>query len=131
MLGGASSPRFFATFLRKCMNTMFCKTDRPVKFSGTMNEDITTYTTLGSRGELFFTFTHFQIVQKETQSISGGMTDAYKESGTYVKSFYSVLSMPSAIKIFMMYSKYKRIHSRVEWDKCVPKIIHDRWRKGG
>ena len=80
---------------------------------------------------MFFTFTHFQIVQKETQSLSGGMTDAYKESGTYVKSFYSVLSMPSAVKIFMMYSKYNRIHSRVEWDKCVPKIIHERWRKEG
>ena len=131
MPGGARSPRFQATFLRKCMNSMFCKTDRPVKFSGTMNEDITTYTTLGSRGELFLTYTHSHIVQKETQSLEGGMTDAYKESGTYVKSFYSVLSMPSAIKIFMMYSKHNRIHSRVEWKNCVPKIIHERWRKGG
>lgn len=131
MLGGASSPRFQSMFLRKCMNAMFCKTDRPVKFSGTMNEDITTYTTLGSRGELFLTYSHAHIVQKETQSLSGGMTDLYQESGTYVKSFYSVLSMPSAIKIFMMYSKYNRIHSRVEWDKCVPKIIQERWRKEG
>lgn len=131
MLGGASSPRYFATFLRKCMNTMFCKTDRPVEFSGTMNEDITTYTTLGSRGELFFTFTHFQIVQKETQSLSGGMMDLYQESGTYVKSFYSVMSMPSAVKVSMMYSKHSRIHSKIDWGSCVPKIIHERWRKEG
>lgn len=131
MLGGASSPRYFATFLRKCMNTMFCKTDRPVEFSGTMNEDITTYTTLGSRGELFFTFTHFQIVQKETQSLSGGMMALYQESGTYVKSFYSVMSMPSAVKISMMYSKHSRIHSKIDWGSCVPKIIHERWRKEG
>lgn len=131
MLGGARSPRFFATFLRKCMNTMFCKIDRPIQFSGTMNEDITTYTTLGGRGELFFTFTHFQIVQKETQSLSGGMMDLYQESGTYVKSFYSVMSMPSAVKVSMMYSKHSRIHSKIDWGSCVPKIIHERWRKGG
>ena len=131
MLGGASSPRYFATFLRKCMNTMFCKTDLPVEFSGTMNEDITTYTTLGSRGELFFTFTHFQIVQKETQSLSGGMMALYQESGTYVKSFYSVMSMPSAVKVSMMYSKHRRIHSKIDWGSCVPKIIHERWRKEG
>lgn len=131
MLGGARSPRFFATFLRKCMNTMFCKIDRPIQFSGTMNENITTYTTLGGRGELFFTFTHFQIVQKETQSLSGGMMDLYQESGTYVKSFYSVMSMPSAVKVSMMYSKHSRIHSKIDWGSCVPKIIHERWRKGG
>lgn len=131
MLGGARSPRFFATFLRKCMNTMFCKIDRPIQFSGTMNEDITTYTTLGGRGELFFTFTHLQIVQKETQSLSGGMMDLYQESGTYVKSFYSVMSMPSAVKVSMMYSKHSRIHSKIDWGSCVPKIIHERWRKGG
>ena len=131
MLGGSKSPRYHATFLRKCMNTMFCKTDRPVEFSGTMNEDITTYTTLGSRGELFFTFTHFQIVQKETQSLSGGMMDLYQESGTYVKSFYSVMSMPSAVKVSMMYSKHSRIHSKIDWGSCVPKIIHERWRKEG
>lgn len=129
MLGGASSPRYFATFLRKCMNTMFCKTDRPVEFSGTMNEDITTYTTLGSRGELFFTFTYFQIVQKETQSLAGGMMDLYQESGTYVKSFYSVMSMPSAVKVSMMYSKHRRIHSRINWETCTPKILNEKWRR--
>lgn len=131
MLGGASSPRFQAMFLRKCMNAMFCRTDRPVEFSGTMNEDITTYTTLGSRGELFLTYTHAHIVQKETQSGSGGMTDLYQESGTYVKSFYSVMSMPSAVKVAMMYSNHSRTHSKIDWGSCVPKIIHERWRKGG
>ena len=48
-----------------------------------MNEDVTTYTTLGSRGELFFTVTKANIVQKQSQSVSGGMTEVYKDSGTY------------------------------------------------
>ena len=128
MLGGANSKRFHDKILRKCMNSMFCKTDRPVSFIGTMNEDISTYTTLGSRGVLFFTYTPVTIVQRETQTLAGGMTDAYKESGTYVKSFYSVLSMPSALKIWMMYSKHNRIHSRVDWDLCVPKILDEKWK---
>lgn len=129
MIGGAQSPRFQKRILRKCMNSMFCKTDRPVEFTGTMNEDITTYTTLGSRGCLFFTFTKINILQLPTQSLKGGMTDAYNETGTYVKSFYSVLSMPSAIKVYMMYSKYNRIHSEVDWDCCVPKILEEKHRK--
>lgn len=129
MIGGAQSPRFRAGIIRKCMNSMFCRTDRPIEFRGTMNEDITTYTTLGSRGVLFMTFTACQIIQIQTQTLKGGMTDAYKESGTYLKSFYSVLSMPSAVKIYMMYSKYNRIHSRVDWDLCVPKIMNEKYRK--
>lgn len=75
------------------------------------------------------TFTACQIIQIQTQTLKGGMTDAYKESGTYLKSFYSVLSMPSAVKIYMMYSKYNRIHSRVDWDLCVPKIMNEKYRK--
>lgn len=129
MLGGAKSPRFQAGILRKCMNSMFCRVDRPVEFKGVMNEDITTYTTLGSRGILFLTFSKCHIVQIQTQTLDGGMTEAYKESGTYLKSFYSVMSMPSAVKIHMMYTKYNRIHSRVDWDYCVPKILDEKHRK--
>ena len=129
MIGGVESPRFNAQLIRKCMNSMFCRTDRPVEFRGTMNEDITTYTTLGSRGVLFLTYTHCHIIQIQTQTLPGGMTEAYKESGTYLKSFYSVMSMPSAVKIYMMHSKYNRIHSRTDWDLCVPKILDERYRK--
>ena len=129
MLGGAKSPRFRAGILRKCMNSMFCRVDKPVEFRGTMNEDITTYTTLGSRGVLFLTYTICHILQIQTQTLDGGMTEAYKESGTYLKSFYSVMSMPSAVKVRMMYSKYNRIHSKVNWECCVPKILEEKHRK--
>lgn len=65
-----------------------------------------------------------------TQSLKGGMTDAYKEGGTYLKSFYAVMSMPSAVKVAMMNSKHKRIHHRVNWDYTAPKILNEKWKRG-
>ena len=59
------------------MNSFFCSTEREFQFVGAMNEDVNTYTTLGSRGELFFTFTSLQLDQKQTQSQTGGITDMY------------------------------------------------------
>lgn len=128
-IGGLAGGNFKKRLLRKSMNALFCRSDRPIEFRGTMNEDVTTYTTLGSRGELFFTFVDVHIIQLNTQSLGGGMTEAYKESGTYLKTFYSVMSMPSAIKVGMMYSKHQRIHHRIDWECCVPKILNERYRK--
>lgn len=95
-----------------------------------MNEDVTTYTTLGSRGNLFFTICDICVLQLPTQSLAGGMTEAYLESGTYLKTFYSVMSMPGCIKVSMMYSKHRRVHHRIDWETCVPKILNPRYKKG-
>lgn len=128
-VGGLEGGNFKKGLLRKAMNSMFCRTDRPVEFRGTMNEDVTTYTTLSSRGRLFFTLCDMCVIQIPTQSLDGGMTEAYKETGTYVKTFYSVIAMPSCIKVSMMYSKHKRVHHRINWECCAPKIINERYRK--
>lgn len=128
-VGGLEGGTFTKGLLRKAMNSLFCRTDRPIDFRGTMNEDVTTYTTLGSRGNLFFTFCSACVIQLPTQSLDGGMTDSYLETGTYVKTFYSVMAMPSCIKVSMMYTKHKRIHHRIDWDCCVPKIINEKYRK--
>ena len=69
------------------------------------------------------------IVQKQSQSVSGGMTEVYQDSGTYLKSFYSVMSMPSCVKVAMMGDKHMRIHHNVSWQHCVPKILNERWKK--
>lgn len=129
MIGGLHGGNFEKGLLRKAMNSFFCRTDRPIEFKGTMNEDVVTYTTLGSRGHLFLSFTAITVIPLNTQSISGGMTEAYKEGGTFLKSFYAVMSMPSAVKVSMMMSKHKRIHHKVDWECCVPKILNERWRK--
>lgn len=128
-IGGLRGGNFHKGLLRKAMNSFFCRTDRPIQFRGTMNEDVVTYTTMSSRGHLFFSFTSFAVIQLPTQSLKGGMTDAYKEGGTYLKSFYAVMSMPSAVKVDMMNTKHSRMHHKVNWNACAPKILNERWRK--
>jgi len=128
-IGGLRGGNFYKGLLRKAMNSFFCRTDRPIQFRGTMNEDVVTYTTMSSRGHLFFSYTSFAVIQLPTQSLKGGMTDAYKEGGTYLKSFYAVMSMPSAVKVDMMNTKHSRMHHKVNWTACAPKILNERWRK--
>lgn len=114
---------------RKCMNTFICSTSRPFKFLGRVNEDVNTYTHLGSKGYLFMTIPNVAINQMQTQSNSGGMTELYLDSGTYLKSFYSVMYSPSSVKVSMMGSKYKRLHHKVKWNNTVPVIISEKYKK--
>lgn len=124
-IGGFS----FTKLKRKCMNSFLCSTDRPFKFVGAMNEDVNTYTTLGSRGNLFFTFTSIQLDQKETRSQEGGITDMYKKYGTYCKAFTTVINMPSSVKVSMMTTNNPRLHHKINWNNTVPKIISEELRK--
>lgn len=128
-VGGVKSANFKKEVLRKAMNSFFCRTDIPIEFRGTMNEDVVTYTTLSSRGHLFFTITKYAITQLATQSLSGGMTAAYKEGGTYLKSFYAVMSMPSAVHVDIMNTTHKRIHHKINWNRTAPKIINEKYKK--
>lgn len=128
LIGGVEGSNFKKKLLRKAMNSFFCKVSRPIQFKGTMNEDVVTYTTQSSRGRLFFSHCAICVCQLPTQSLKGGMTNEYLKTGTYVKSFYAVMSMPSAVKIGVMGTSHKRIHHQVEWDKVAPKILNERWR---
>lgn len=116
---------------RKCMNSFFCSTDRVFQFVGAMNEDVNTYTTLGSRGNLFFTFTSVQLDQAETQSQKGGITDMYKRFGTYCKAFTTVMMHPSGVKVSMMNSSNPRIHHLISWNNTAPCIIDEKYKKYG
>jgi len=127
-IGGIGS-RWKKGLLRKAMNSFFCRTDRPINFAGTMNEDVSMYTSRGSRGDLILSITLFSIHQKQTQTTKGGMTDVYKNSGTYTKSFYSVMYSPSCVKISLLNTAFKRVHHKVLWNNCVPKIIDEEYRK--
>lgn len=129
LLGGIESKRWGDKLLRKAMNSFIFRTDEKMRFVGRINEDVNTYTTEGSRGKLFFTPVEVMLVQKTTQKNAGGMSSAYLDMGTYLKSFYSVMMCPSAVKICEMGSSGKRIHHRVYWDNCVPKILSEKYRK--
>ena len=122
--------------LRKAMNTFFCRTDRPVRFQGSINEDVSMYVLAGLRGRLVLTLTSAMIVQMVTQTNEGGMTGTYLDGGTYLKSFYSVMAAPSCVRISMLHGGTKdtaqhwRIHHHVKWGNCAAKIISAKWRKG-
>lgn len=128
-IGGCKSGTYSKKVLRKAMNTFFCDAEKPFKFVGRINEDVNTYTVLGSVGWLGLTITDASIVQMQTQNNKGGMSGVYIDSGTYLKSFYSVMGMPSAVKIAAMGDKNMRIHHNVSWEHCVPMILNERWRK--
>ena len=128
-IGGANSKTFKKKLLRKAMNTFFCKTENRFDFLGRINEDVNTYTSLGSKGKLLLTVTDVCITQMQTQKNGGGMTDVYLDSGTYLKSFYSVMYSPSCVKIGVMGDNSLRIHHHVYWNNCTPKILNEKWKK--
>jgi hypothetical protein len=112
---------------RKAMNSFFCDTERPFQFVGRVNEDVNTYTTLQNRGELFLTIPYVSLLQKQTQTNSGGMTEQYQNmGGTYVKSFYTIIGGPSYTKIKMLGN---RLHHNIKWKNAVPQIIREEHKK--
>jgi len=113
---------------RKAMNSFFCKTDRRFWFFSRLNEDVNTYLGLGMRGRLFMTLPQLMIQQKQTQASAGGMSEAYLASGTYVKSFYSVMIYPGFAKVTAPKSM-NRLHHKISWNNAVPKIIGEEHRK--
>ena len=114
---------------RKCMNSFFCSTDRPFKFIGSMNEDVNTYTTLGSMGNLFLTIPVIAINQKDSQTQKSGITDMYLKYGTYCKAFTTVMMHHSGSKVSMMKSNHQRIHHSISWNNTTPMIISEEFKK--
>lgn len=117
-------------FLRKAMNTFFFKTDANVEFRGRVNDDVNLYVEKGRAGNLFITIPRLRIEQPDTQKMPGGCTDVYKQMGTYVKSFYSLMVAPSCVSISMIGTQgRKRIHHRISWKHACPVIISEKYRK--
>jgi hypothetical protein len=114
---------------RKCMNTFICSVHRPFRFVGAMNEDVNTFTSLGSRGALFMTIPVAAIQQKQTQAQPGGITDMYLRFGTYCKALTTVMMMPSSVKVSMLNTSNPRIHDTINWKCTVPQIVPERYRK--
>lgn len=128
-MGGADSALLNQRIKRKAMNSFIIKTDRRFKFIGRMNEDVNTYVTEGTRGQLFFTIVDVGLAQGATQSNEGGITDLYKTFGTYTKSFYTVMMAPSCTKISTMGRTSRRIHHQIQWNNATPKIISSKHQK--
>jgi hypothetical protein len=116
---------------RKAMNSFLCSTERRFDFLGRMNEDVTTYVNLGSKGELFLTIPVFAVNQKDTQQVKKGLTELYLDNGTYVKSMFSVIYNPSCVKASMMNASHKRIHHSISWKNTTPMILDQKHKKSG
>ena len=114
---------------RKAMNSFLCSTERPFAFTGRVNEDVNTYVSLGTQGFLFGSINQVCLDQESTQRNAGGMTDLYRDQGTYAKSFYPVVYQPSSVQVSVMRTDYPRIHHRIDWNATVPKILHASHKK--
>lgn len=118
---------------RKVMNSFICSTDRPFTFFSRMNDDVSTYVVRSMRGELFFTVLQVMLTQIQTQMNSGGLTDMYLDSGTYVKSFYTVMYAPSCCKVGVLVdyasNKNTRFHHTLNWNNIAPRIIRENYKK--
>lgn len=108
---------------RKAMNWMLCSTDRRVRFDARLNDDVTTYLRYGGTGRLFLTLPHVVVYQALTQSQPGGLTGSYRDFGTYVKSFYSVMARPDCTIVSEIGHVDRRPHHRITWKRAVPKIV--------
>ena len=128
-MGGLESQAIRKPLLRKCMNSWLFKTDPPARFVGRMNDDVNTYIVGGMRGELFFTVSAVMLNALPTQQTKGGMTEIYLDSGTYMKSMYTVMMAPSCTTVRMMGRINMRLHHNIKWRNAVPKIISDKHRK--
>ena len=132
LVGGEQSyeqhRRMFPFQKRKAMNSFFCKTERRFWFFSRLNEDVNTYLLLGSVGHIFLSVPELALWQAKTQSAAGGMSESYLSSGTYVKSFYTVMIRPSCA-IVTVTAAMKRLHHKISWNNAVPKIICESHKK--
>ena len=114
---------------RKAMNSFFCSVDRRFNFISRLNEDVNTYMVLGHTGNVFMTIPFIQLDQAPTQQSKGGMSEAYLNSGTYTKSFYTVICRPDCTKVNKMGRTNKRFHHLIDWSVATPCIIHEKHKK--
>lgn len=115
---------------RKAMNVFFCDTKRPLNFKGIINEDTNFYIDDGAKYGITMQIHNIKVTQHQTQTNQGGLTDIYLESGTYVKSFYSVILAPSAVKVSLMMTKNKRPHHKINYNAICPKILRANTKNG-
>lgn len=134
-IGGKKSSLMRHGYKRKLMNFIFFKTERYLKFSGTLNDDVTCYSNESFKGKFMLTPSKISVTQPETQEVEGGLTKIYDDFGTYVKSFYSILYTPSAVKISTFAGSGKdsagqsRIHHNVLFNNCQPKLLPEKLKK--
>lgn len=137
LMGGAASETLSSINIagvtglrRKSMNFYVFAADNPVTHIGRFNDDVNTYVMGGQRGDLFFSLNVICLAQDECMKTPGGVSDAYRDMGTYCKSFYTVMMAPSAAKVSILRDKnIWRIHHKIQWKNTCSAILHESHRK--
>jgi hypothetical protein len=129
LFGGYTNNNYRKGMIPKTMTTFFMRADDIEYFKFRMNDDITTSALNNMIGKMYYTILSITQHNSDTQSQSGGMTEIYKENGTYRKSFYTVMALPSCSYIAVQGLKNLRMHHEIIYNNCVPKIISDKYKK--
>jgi len=127
-IGGEGFQNWGFGKLRKAMNSWLCSTERRFTFRGCMNEDVNAYTLMQSQGKLCLNIMQLRLDQPVTQT-TGGMAAVYKQYGTHVKSFLSVMLNPSFCRIGVLRNHDQRLHHLINWNRCASKIVRESFRK--
>lgn len=114
---------------RKIMNSFLCSVDKPFLFRWELNDDVNTYVALWNQWYFFYTIPWISINQKITQSNPWWLTDIYLEKWTYIKSFCTVMTSPSSVKITTMWISDRRIHHKIKRNYTVPRVLHQDYKK--
>ena len=85
-------------FKLKAMNFWFCCVDKPVEYSGIMNDDVNAGILLNKYGN--FSIQYGGMIIKQAQQSSGGMKDIYAQtSAMYQKAMFSLMLAPAFTKL--------------------------------
>lgn len=113
---------------RKAMNVFFFDVNKPVQFNGLINEDSTMGVQEAAKGNVVMTPCLVKMIQTETQRAKGGLTDIYKDAGTYQKSFYTLMASPSST-VVMWQRAVGRVHHWIDGNKAYPRIVSADFKK--
>lgn len=122
-LGGISTAIWKKGYSFKAMNAFFCDTHKPFEFKGRINEDCNAYVINSQRGKLSLTLAGLMVNQPCTQKSENGLTNVYKEFGTWWKSVYTTMFAPNCAGIRVLKHIHARVHHVVDWKYCNVKVL--------
>lgn len=113
---------------RKAMNAWFFRTCKRVTFHTRVNEDVVAYTEGQRAGAgVFLTLCGVRLIQPQTQKVSGGLTEIYRQDGLFTKACTAIMRCPSGVGIGKLRGVDSidgyRVHHKVSWDAVAPKIL--------
>lgn len=94
-------------------------------YRSSVYEDAVANIDIKKSGLVGFATTLLSMTVPKTGSNRGGMSDTYKGGNDYYSAFHVIIAHPDCSIV-----DYRRkIHQRVNWIACTPKILSDRWKK--